>query len=182
MKCSTAWCSEIGSLWSLDSPELHAWVTPENQFHCTRLYIDAQFWNFFRNRGREKKDVRPHSELTVHARYQSVSWPKHGRSFPWSWEYQRWTTGLGYVGLHSLFRRFAMVEFSAFLQNNDWTDLHSKLFFITKTWLNSLLERQRAVGSHFWSYCYGKLWTCAANSESCLFAVLLWKLMVSWPW
>ena len=34
----TAWCSEIGSLWSLDAPELHASVTSENQFHCTRLY------------------------------------------------------------------------------------------------------------------------------------------------
>ena len=37
----TAWCSEIGSLWSLDAPELHASVTSENQFHCTRLYT---FW------------------------------------------------------------------------------------------------------------------------------------------
>ena len=35
----TAWCSEIGSLWSLDAPELHASVTSENQIHCTRLYI-----------------------------------------------------------------------------------------------------------------------------------------------
>ena len=35
----TARCSEIGSLWSLDAPELHASVTSENQFHCTRLYI-----------------------------------------------------------------------------------------------------------------------------------------------
>ena len=38
-KASTAWCSEIGSLWSLDAPELHASVTSENQFHCTRLYV-----------------------------------------------------------------------------------------------------------------------------------------------
>ena len=35
---STAWCCEIGSLTSLDAPELHALVTSENQFHCTRLY------------------------------------------------------------------------------------------------------------------------------------------------
>ena len=35
---STAWCSEIGSLTSLDAPELHTSVTSENQFHCTRLY------------------------------------------------------------------------------------------------------------------------------------------------
>ena len=34
----TAWCSEIGSLWSLDAPELHASVMSENQFHCTKLY------------------------------------------------------------------------------------------------------------------------------------------------
>ena len=34
----TAWCSEIGSLWSLDAPELHASVTPGYQFHCTSLY------------------------------------------------------------------------------------------------------------------------------------------------
>ena len=36
---STAWCSEIGSLRSLDAPEFHASVTSENQFHCTSLYI-----------------------------------------------------------------------------------------------------------------------------------------------
>ena len=35
---STAWCSEIGPLRSLDAPELHASVTSENQFHCTKLY------------------------------------------------------------------------------------------------------------------------------------------------
>ena len=35
---TTTWCSEIGSLTSLDAPELHASVTSENQFHCTRLY------------------------------------------------------------------------------------------------------------------------------------------------
>ena len=34
----TAWCSEIGSPWSPDAPELHASVTSENQFHCTGLY------------------------------------------------------------------------------------------------------------------------------------------------
>ena len=34
----TAWCSEIGSLRSLDAPELPASVTSENQFHCTKLY------------------------------------------------------------------------------------------------------------------------------------------------
>ena len=38
----TAWCSEIGSLWSLEAPELHASVTSENQFHCTRLYTIRQ--------------------------------------------------------------------------------------------------------------------------------------------
>ena len=31
--------SEIGFLWSLDAPELHASVTSEDQFHCTRLYV-----------------------------------------------------------------------------------------------------------------------------------------------
>ena len=36
-KC-TVWCSEVGSLTSLDATELHASVTSENQFHCTRLY------------------------------------------------------------------------------------------------------------------------------------------------
>ena len=41
----TAWCSEIGSLWSLDAPELHASVTSENQFHCTRLNRFAIFEN-----------------------------------------------------------------------------------------------------------------------------------------
>ena len=41
-KC-TAWCSEIGSLWSLDAPELHASLTSENQFHCTRLYYVEVF-------------------------------------------------------------------------------------------------------------------------------------------
>ena len=35
----TAWCSEIGSLRSLDAPELHASVTSEDQFHCTTLYM-----------------------------------------------------------------------------------------------------------------------------------------------
>ena len=35
----TAWCSEIGSLWSPDAPELHASVMSEYQFHCTRLYV-----------------------------------------------------------------------------------------------------------------------------------------------
>ena len=41
---STAWCSGIGSLRSLDAPELHASVTSENQFHCTctRLYTMVQ--------------------------------------------------------------------------------------------------------------------------------------------
>ena len=37
----TAWCSEIGTRWSLlDAPDLHvhASMTSENQFHCTRLY------------------------------------------------------------------------------------------------------------------------------------------------
>ena len=34
----TDWCSEIGSLWSPDAPELHASVTSENEFHCTRMY------------------------------------------------------------------------------------------------------------------------------------------------
>ena len=37
----TAWCSEIGSLWSPDAPELHASVMSEYQFHCTRLYVHA---------------------------------------------------------------------------------------------------------------------------------------------
>ena len=38
--CCTAWCREIGSLESLDAPELHADpVTSKNQVHCTRLYI-----------------------------------------------------------------------------------------------------------------------------------------------
>ena len=40
----TVWCSEIGSLWSLDAPELHASVTSENQFHCTRPYIHT-YWH-----------------------------------------------------------------------------------------------------------------------------------------
>ena len=39
----TAWCSEIGSPWSLDAPELHASVMSENQFHCTRLYLCGLF-------------------------------------------------------------------------------------------------------------------------------------------
>ena len=37
----TAWCSEIGYLTTLDAPELHASVTSENQFHCTRLYVSV---------------------------------------------------------------------------------------------------------------------------------------------
>ena len=41
----TAWCSEIGSLASLDAPELHASVTSENQFHCTRLYKHKCLYN-----------------------------------------------------------------------------------------------------------------------------------------
>ena len=41
---STVWCSEIGSLTSLDAPELHASVTltSENQFHCTRRYMHTR--------------------------------------------------------------------------------------------------------------------------------------------
>ena len=41
----TAWCSEIGSLQSLDVPELHASVASENQFHCTRLHLHGQYSN-----------------------------------------------------------------------------------------------------------------------------------------
>ena len=37
----TAWCSEIGSLTSLDTPELHAPVTSGNQLHCTGLYFST---------------------------------------------------------------------------------------------------------------------------------------------
>ena len=46
MDTRTAWCSEVGPLWSLDAPELHASVTSENQFHCTRLYTHTftQAW------------------------------------------------------------------------------------------------------------------------------------------
>ena len=33
----TAWCCEIGSLWSLDAPELHVSMASENQSHCARL-------------------------------------------------------------------------------------------------------------------------------------------------
>ena len=40
----TAWCSEIGCLWSLDAPELHASVTSENQCHCARLYSESETW------------------------------------------------------------------------------------------------------------------------------------------
>ena len=36
---SSAWCREIGSLGSMDAPESHAFVTSENQFHCSRLYL-----------------------------------------------------------------------------------------------------------------------------------------------
>ena len=39
-----AWCSEIGSLMSLDAPELRASVTWDYQFHCTRLYMHVQTW------------------------------------------------------------------------------------------------------------------------------------------
>ena len=53
------------------------------------------------------------------------------------------------------FRRFAMVEFSAFLQNNsDWTDD-----------LNFALQHQRMVDSHFWSCCFGNY--VHALLESC---------------
>ena len=41
----TAWCSEIGFLRSLDALELHASVTSENQFHCTRLYSAFDFFS-----------------------------------------------------------------------------------------------------------------------------------------
>ena len=42
---NTAWCSEIGSLWSSHAPEARASVTSEHQLHCTSLYTDtAQFW------------------------------------------------------------------------------------------------------------------------------------------
>ena len=37
-KPTTAWCSEISSLTSLDASQVSQPVTSENQFHCTRLY------------------------------------------------------------------------------------------------------------------------------------------------
>ena len=43
---NTAWCSEIGSLWSLDAPELHTSLTSENQFHCIRLHYTMLQWMF----------------------------------------------------------------------------------------------------------------------------------------
>ena len=35
----TAWCSEIGSLTSLDALGVMHQVMSENQFHCTKLYM-----------------------------------------------------------------------------------------------------------------------------------------------
>ena len=67
---TTAWCSEIGSLWSLDAPELHASVTSENQFHCTRL-CNRIFKSmlvllyFFLKKKRSNTKMRTKEEWTV---------------------------------------------------------------------------------------------------------------------
>ena len=39
----TAWCSEIGSLWSLNAPDLHTSVMSENQFHQTVDLLSSLF-------------------------------------------------------------------------------------------------------------------------------------------
>ena len=55
----TAWCCEIGSLWTLDASEFHASVTSENQFHCTRLY--SSLWNFVERKIPNTKNWRTSS-------------------------------------------------------------------------------------------------------------------------
>ena len=66
---NTAWCSEIGSLWSLDASEVHASVTSKNQFNCTKLCTADYGRPCLYYPGQQK------SHLTTHARrfYGNVS-------------------------------------------------------------------------------------------------------------